>query len=554
MSYIVILCIGILACITIIMMFTHSIALERFGVLEFFTLLIVSACIFLGYNETSAIVKEHYMENMSEQLNEFSSYLVDIEVDAKTAKNMQEKYSQLEMLLDMSLGEIYKGALLIQRDSDSSYTECKGLGEYRELWDEAETSLDYLIEKAVRTECVQAQELSNGNMLFLVIAKTAEAPTYIGLVEISTEAMNEELNKLLEKYVMYGAMILFFASMVYLFIVFCENKELHKVMKLATGISGDISNTKRTLEENECQVRTNEMRVLYNSLKQIANDVMRVNYDKYQILQVYYRFAPKDIEKIMGKKSILDVSVNEQISMEATLAYISFNINERLEQHEQLNTINACYTKLGEKRKKYEGIIFNSSSDLSTIQVMFQQETSKAVDFAVEMASSQQENLRDDKTFILLHRTSFIYGISGDEEQNFTFVHSAEMRCIEKYVDSLRNMGIRMAVTDYVHDRLPKDVACRYAGYIQEGDLKFQLYEILEVYPESERKCRMETSVKFEEAIKLFYQSDFYFARTAFTEILKKCPNDNLVKHYIFKCEKCLNNNMRNYNEFSLFD
>lgn len=535
-------------------MFTRSMVLKRLGVLEFFSLVIVSACIFWGYRETASLIQKQFVDSMTKQLDTCASYLANVEVDAKTTQNFTQKYAQLEMQLDESVGDTYKSALLIQRDSDGSYTECTGLGEYRKLWDEAKGSLDYLIERAVRTECVQAEELENGNMLFLVIAKTSSAPVYVVVVEISMEPVTEKIESLLQKYMCYGAIVFIVSSLAYLFVIVQENKEVQSVMKLATSLSEDIVETRSVLEQKGYKVRTNEMRILHNSLKQIANDVMRLNYAKYQILQVYYRFAPKDIEKIMGKKSILDVAINEQVNMEATLAYISFNINERLEQHEQLNSINACYTNLGEKRKKYDGIIFNSSSDLSTIQVMFQQEIEKAVSFGVEMVSGLQEERGESKTFILLHRTSFVYGISGDEEQNFTFIHSSELRCLEKYIEPLRNMGIRMAVTDYVYSRLSKDVSCRYAGYIQVGTLKFQLYEILDVYPERERKSRIEATAKFEEAIQLFYQADFYFARTAFTEILKNCPNDNLVKHYIFKCEKCLNNSVRNQNEFSLFD
>ena len=83
--------------------------------------------------------------------------------------------------------------------------------------------------------------------------------------------------------------------------------------------------------------------------------------------------------------------------------------------------------------------------------------------------------------------------------------------------------------------------------------MKFHLYEVLEVYPERERQARIEMLAKFEQAIKLFYQADFYFARTLFTEILKACPNDALTKHYIFKCESCLNNYAVNMG-FSLFE
>ena len=303
----------------------------------------------------------------------------------------------------------------------------------------------------------------------------------------------------------------------------------------------------------ENEVSSNEMRLLYSGLRQIAADIMRVNYGKYKALQIYYRFAPKKIEQIMGKNSILDVEINEQVNMEATLAYISFNINERLQQNEQLQNINDYYTRLGQYRKKYNGIIFNSSTDLSTIQMMFNDEIKEAIQFGIDMASEEKTDNREQRIFVLLHRTSFIYGISGDDEQTFAFAHSLEMKVIEKYVDRLRRIGIRMAVTDYVHEMLPANTSARYIGYIQEQGLKFNLYEILDAYPAGERQERLDSNEKFEEALRLFYQSDFYFARTLFTEILKDCPRDHVAKHYIFQCESCLNEEKKGADRYTLF-
>ena len=110
-----------------------------------------------------------------------------------------------------------------------------------------------------------------------------------------------------------------------------------------------------------------------------------------------------------------------------------------------------------------------------------------------------------------------------------------------------------MAVTDYVYDTLSSRVKCRYVGYIEEGEYKFKLYEIVDAYSVAERQRRIETAEKFAEAMKLFYQSDFYFARTLFTEILKDCPDDDVAKHYIFKCESCLDEMNAGENKFSLF-
>ena len=44
-----------------------------------------------------------------------------------------------------------------------------------------------------------------------------------------------------------------------------------------------------------------------------------------------------------------------------------------------------------------------------------------------------------------------------------------------------------------------------------------------------------------DEALKLFYQSDYYMARNAFSELLKTNSTDELVRWYLFESERLLN-------------
>ena len=46
---------------------------------------------------------------------------------------------------------------------------------------------------------------------------------------------------------------------------------------------------------------------------------------------------------------------------------------------------------------------------------------------------------------------------------------------------------------------------------------------------------------RFEEALRLFYEKDFYFARSRFSEVLRFSPDDELSKWYLFECERYLN-------------
>lgn len=537
----------VLGIVMIMLLFTHSLSLQRFGIMEFLIMLTVSTCVYLGYKDSEAVWSEQYFEIYTAQYSRLYTYMGELENASDTQEGALHLYSKLDKAVREAVTGIegnqmdkaFRSVVLVQREREGGYAECYSISEEPYFWSEHEETCYERIETAMQTRDIQQGELLNGNTYFVITDKLTMEPEYAVLMEVTSQALEDKLSAVWRRYQTCGAVILIIATIFNMGIVFLQSRELKTMIKVMTRVSENKESWKQLSDEGKMnKVRSNEMRALYKGLRQISSDIMRINYMKYKTLQVYYRFAPKDIDKIMGKTSILDVSINEKVTMEATLAYLSIDMNERLEQQEQLDDINTYYTDMGVSRKRHGGIIFNSSSDLSTIQIMFNNEVHEAVQFGIEMGT--RECLKENKTFVLLHRTVFVYGISGDDEQNFTYVHSKEMKVIEKYIERLRQLGIRMAVTDYVYDTLSSRIKCRYVGYIEEGNYKFKLYEILDAYSAIERQRRIEASEKFAEAMKLFYQSDFYFARTLFTEILKDCPDDDVAKHYIFKCESCL--------------
>lgn len=184
--------------------------------------------------------------------------------------------------------------------------------------------------------------------------------------------------------------------------------------------------------------------------------------------------------------------------------------------------------------------MLSDSSDLTTMQLLFREDPRKALLFGIDVAMRQQMGEQGGHGFILLHHTDFLYGIAGNEEQAFTYVLSKEMKILERYVERFQSIGIRMAVTDSVYEIVGKETTGRYIGYLEGEGCTFKLYEILDAYPAKERQKRINTMERFEKALNLFYQEDYYLGRSLFTEVLKECPDDEVAKWYLFLCEKCL--------------
>ena len=73
-----------------------------------------------------------------------------------------------------------------------------------------------------------------------------------------------------------------------------------------------------------------------------------------------------------------------------------------------------------------------------------------------------------------------------------------------------------------------------------ENGIEIALYEVLDACDEKQRSEKLATLDRFNKALKLYHDKDFYLARNMFSEILKETPTDKLVRWYVFESETYL--------------
>ena len=293
----------------------------------------------------------------------------------------------------------------------------------------------------------------------------------------------------------------------------------------------------------------NDMAAMWNSLYEVNKTIKNVYYTKYLMFEAYYRFAPKQIERILNKDSITEVKSGDAIHLNGTIAMISTKQTKRiaLQKNQKdgqvnLEDMNRLLALIAHYQEEDQGILISNDGTLSAMKMLFLPGSKNTVNFGIEFGHMLEE-AKDEGRFeaaVLLHRADVLYGIAGVKEQSMPFLISEEIKELEQYARWLRELGLRLVITDNV-DR--GDCAVRYIGYfeIAASPDKIKLYEILDVCPEKERRAKLSYDDKFQKAIKLFYQNDFYLSRSAFTEIVKESPEDKIAKWYLFTCEKYLN-------------
>lgn len=525
---------------------SRSQILQRFAVMELILILAVAGGAWWGMTKAEEFTGKQYLKLFGVYLQQIDPYLEELEenaalpLDEKQEKIEealaaclpvttvgQKQYTYLNAALLVRDGSAYEAALFLEKEEGS-------LQNGKDL-----TQAKALADTAVASQAAVYAVSEDETGLLAITASEKIAPTQVMVVEISLLPLQKEMQQLQQDYFYGGGAILLIGTVLLLTISVLQGIELRRMISLIEKVGeGKEDLSQERLTKKQYLGSSREMRAMWNSVSQIVASVARINYEKFRMLQAYYRFAPRDVEKILNRRSILEVETKECVHTSGLMGLISFSSGM------DVNRLNENYTELIRIQKEHGGIMLSGSSDLTALKLLFPGKTAEALSFGIEASAAceQLQTREEEKTFLLLHKTNFVYGVAGDEEQASTFVLSEELKALEKYAVIMREMGMRMVVTDSICELVQQEAACRYIGFIEENETRFSLYEVLDAYPARERRARLNQDQKFQEGLSLFYRNDFYLARNLFADILKECPSDEAAKWYLFTCERCLHN------------
>ncbi len=283
-----------------------------------------------------------------------------------------------------------------------------------------------------------------------------------------------------------------------------------------------------------------DMTGMWNSLSEIVKRMEEINYDKFKIFEAYYRFAPKNVETIMGKDSIFDVKNGDTTKVDGTLMLLSSEKGDRIEKRvESLTSVMSYMSRFTEKQ---EGIMVSQDSALSVLKFFFLDDYMQTVQGATQFLHRNSSDV--DAGFVsgFLYNGSFVYGVAGVTSQSLSFITSKNSRVYEEYATWFNDLRIPLVITESVMKR-ENTGQVRYIGFIMldGGRRRIDLYEVIDAESAKIRQLKLASRDKFEETLNLVYSKEYYLARNRFSEILKECPEDNLAKWYLFECESYLN-------------
>ena len=293
-----------------------------------------------------------------------------------------------------------------------------------------------------------------------------------------------------------------------------------------------------------------ELAKMDSSIQEMCMDLSIRNYELQATIASYQRFVPSKLPELLDRASVAEVTLGDNRRITGNVGY--FAIGNRtdarnvLKDDDFVQFINRTTDMMQTCITNNNGYMI-SSGQLSTVEILFPEDPVDGVraglDFVGRAAQQNMEGIPAPRPFLMLHNTSFLYGVSGQENRMFPFFSSGELEFLGSLSSKFHETGTRIVMTETYWKQLEDaGFTARYIGFVSDGDWgPYKLYELLDAYSELDKQLRISYDQRLQEAINLFYHNDFYLARNLFSTLLRVCPADGIIRWYLFACEHFFN-------------
>jgi len=338
--------------------------------------------------------------------------------------------------------------------------------------------------------------------------------------------------------------IVIIAYLLILFISFklaCKpiKKVEEAVRRLSNGrVSGDIQigGSKQFLEIE------NGLNKINMNYKEKENLIKKTNLE-------YEKYIPKQFLRFLGKTSILELELGNQVQKEVTTMFVdihhSTQTSTTLSLEENFNYINSYLNVVSPIIRKFNGFVDKYLGD-GILAVFVKPENalecSVGIVKAVDNKNKATTNLPNLEVGISINTGEVIFGIVGEEERKSPTIISDTVNLASKMNDFNKYFGSKIIFSKRTLNSLKIDypLSYRYVGTLAfEDDKEYvSLFEDLDHY-ERKRRDKMENDkTQFEQAVRFFNLGKCHQAKEIFQKILKNTRGDKVAYMYYNKCEQ----------------
>jgi predicted ATPase/class 3 adenylate cyclase len=270
-----------------------------------------------------------------------------------------------------------------------------------------------------------------------------------------------------------------------------------------------------------------------------------------RINRAYGRFIPHEFLSFLGRDSILDVELGDQILKRMTVLFADIRdftaISERLTPKESFDFLNAYLRRVGPIIREHNGFIDKYIGD--AVMALFPRSAADAVSAALAIQREVAAYNRDRRSVdsaplrigIGIHTGDLMLGTVGEEERMESTVISDAVNLADRVEDLTKIFGCGIALTA---DTL-EDVAASLLVPVRSlGDLqvrgKSMPVKVLELIDDegdpSGGASRRATLDRFETGVQEYHAGRFTAAAAAFAAVLREDPEDTVAAEFLRRC------------------
>jgi len=346
-----------------------------------------------------------------------------------------------------------------------------------------------------------------------------------------------------------------FVSLLYIlfFVKWTTDDIVYPVKELLANMQktgeGDLSSFSMVRTNDEIGELTEGYNEMAQRLRDYIANISRMN-------EAYYRFVPRQFLEFLGKESVVDVKLGDQVQKEMSVLFTDIrsftSLSEQMTPAENFNFINNYLGLMEPVITHHGGFIDKFMGD--SIMALFPGKVEEALNAAIEMKRTlndynqirETEGNTPIKTGIGIHTGNLMLGVVGGIGRMEGTVISDAVNLASRLEGLTKLYGTSIIISQDTLIKLdnPTLYSYRFLDVVKVRGKKESVYifEILDGLPDQAKQLRIKTRKEFGIGLDAYKIRDFEKAKETFEKILEINPHDQAVQLYISRCDDIMEN------------
>ena len=296
--------------------------------------------------------------------------------------------------------------------------------------------------------------------------------------------------------------------------------------------------------------------ILANRFVRMHEQVRSLNVDLSKTNHAYSRFVPREFLSQLGRQSIIDVEIGDQVRRRMTILFSDIrsftSLSETMSPEENFNFLNSYLKHMTPLVQSNNGFIDKYIGD--AIMALFPENPEDAVRAAVAMQKDidhyNQIRVRDGKkpieVGIGLHTGNLMLGTIGAEDRMEGTVISDAVNLASRIEGVTKIFGAGICVSGTALEVIPsyeQKYHVRFLGNLQvKGKLEtVPIYEVYDGAPDNTFRMKAATIDLYKRGLAAYQEQRFAESVLLFDELLAAFPTDLAARFYRDEAQRLVN-------------